>query len=100
MTMENVTLSIVIPCFNERENIIQILDKVDRAEIPNKEIIVVDDMSTDGTRDILGDKDGELTKSSKKDDSPDTGDLIHPKYIFALGLAFAAIAVFFKKKAY
>lgn len=56
MTMENVTLSIVIPCFNERENIIQILDKVDRAEIPNKEIIVVDDMSTDGTRDILEEK--------------------------------------------
>lgn len=53
MDKENVTLTIVIPCYNERENIIKILDKVDRAEVPNKEIIVVDDKSTDGTRDIL-----------------------------------------------
>lgn len=53
MDKENVTLTIVIPCYNERENIIKILDKVDKAEVPNKEIIVVDDKSTDGTRDIL-----------------------------------------------
>lgn len=54
--MENVVLSIVIPCYNERENIIKILDKVDQADVSNKEIIVVDDMSTDGTRDILEEK--------------------------------------------
>ena len=53
MDQENVTLSIIIPCYNERENIIKILDKVDQAKVPAKEIIVVDDMSTDGTRDIL-----------------------------------------------
>lgn len=53
MNKENVTLTIVIPCFNERENIIKILDKVDQAEVAHKEIIVVDDMSTDGTREIL-----------------------------------------------
>lgn len=53
MDKENVTLTIVIPCYNERENIIKILDKVDKAEVPDKEIIVVDDKSTDGTRDIL-----------------------------------------------
>ena len=45
--MENVKLSIIIPCYNERENIIKILDKVDESPILNKEIIVVDDMSTD-----------------------------------------------------
>lgn len=56
MDKENVTLSIVIPCYNERENIIKILDKVDQAQIPHKEIIVVDDKSTDGTRDILEEK--------------------------------------------
>ena len=38
------------------ENILNILDKVDQAEVANKEIIVVDDMSTDGTRDILEEK--------------------------------------------
>lgn len=56
MNKETITLTIVIPCYNERENIIRILDKVDQADVPNKEIIVVDDMSTDGTRDILEEK--------------------------------------------
>lgn len=51
--MDKVVLSIVIPCYNEKDNIIKILDKVDASPIPNKEIIVVDDCSTDGTRDIL-----------------------------------------------
>lgn len=53
MNKEDVTLTIVIPCYNERENIIKILDKVDKSRVPHKEIIVVDDKSTDGTRDIL-----------------------------------------------
>lgn len=53
MKLEDVTLSIVIPCYNERENIIKILDKIDQVEGFKKEIIVVDDCSTDGTRDIL-----------------------------------------------
>ncbi len=53
MKMNNTKLTIVIPCYNERENIIKILDKVEQSPVPNKEIIVVDDMSTDGTRDIL-----------------------------------------------
>lgn len=56
MNKENITLTIVIPCYNERENIIRILDKVDQASVPDKEIIVVDDKSTDGTRDILEEK--------------------------------------------
>lgn len=53
MKLEDVTLSIVIPCYNERENILQILDKIDQVEGIKKEIIVVDDCSTDGTKDIL-----------------------------------------------
>lgn len=51
-----ITLTVIIPCYNERENIIKILDKIDKADVPDKEIIVVDDMSTDGTRDILEEK--------------------------------------------
>lgn len=51
--LDKVTLSIVIPCYNERENIIKILDKIDQVKDLKKEIIVVDDCSTDGTRDIL-----------------------------------------------
>ncbi len=46
-------LSIVIPCYNERNTIRAIVDAVRSAPVADKEIIVVDDCSTDGTRDIL-----------------------------------------------
>lgn len=46
-------LSIVIPCYNERSTIRAIVDAVRAAPVSDKEIIVVDDCSTDGTRDIL-----------------------------------------------
>lgn len=50
---QNYVLSVVIPCYNEKDNIIKIVDRVRKAPIENMEIIIVDDMSTDGTRDIL-----------------------------------------------
>jgi len=46
-------LSIVIPCYNERLTIRKIVDAVRAAPVADKEIIVVDDCSADGTRDIL-----------------------------------------------
>jgi glycosyltransferase involved in cell wall biosynthesis len=46
-------LTIVIPCYNERNTIRLIVDAVRAAPVADKEIIVVDDCSTDGTRDIL-----------------------------------------------
>jgi glycosyltransferase involved in cell wall biosynthesis len=46
-------LSIVIPCYNERNTIRTIVDAVRAAPVTDKEIIVVDDCSVDGTRDIL-----------------------------------------------
>ncbi|HDL65198.1 MAG TPA: glycosyltransferase family 2 protein [Proteobacteria bacterium] len=45
-------LSIVIPIYNEEKTLLTILEKV-RAQDFEKEIILVDDGSTDGTRDIL-----------------------------------------------
>lgn len=45
-------LSVVIPVFNERETLMQLIDRV-RAVPVRKELILVDDGSTDGTRDIL-----------------------------------------------
>lgn len=45
--------SIVIPCYNEVQTIVEIIRAVKASELPNKEIIVVDDCSTDGTRDVL-----------------------------------------------
>ena len=47
------TLSIIIPCYNEERHIISLVKKVIESPVENKEIIVVDDCSTDGTRDIL-----------------------------------------------
>jgi glycosyltransferase involved in cell wall biosynthesis len=46
-------LSIVIPCYNERNTIRTIVDAVRASPVAEKEIIVVDDCSTDGTRDLL-----------------------------------------------
>ncbi len=46
-------LSIVIPCYNESKTIRLIVDRVRAAPIANKEIIIVDDCSRDGTRDVL-----------------------------------------------
>jgi len=46
-------LSVVIPCFNERNTITQVVEAVRRAPVESIEIILVDDCSTDGTREIL-----------------------------------------------
>lgn len=48
------TLSIIIPCYNEEATISKILEVVSNVQIPyHKEIIIVDDCSTDKTREIL-----------------------------------------------
>ena len=47
-------LSIIIPCYNEASTIEELLQRIERVPIPEKEIIIVDDGSTDGTREILG----------------------------------------------
>lgn len=46
-------LSIIIPCYNERQTINAILQAVQQSPYPDKEIIIVDDCSIDGTRNIL-----------------------------------------------
>ncbi len=51
-TIMSPKLSIVIPVYNERGTIVQVIESVRKLPI-DKQIIVVDDGSTDGTRDVL-----------------------------------------------
>ena len=46
-------LSIIIPCYNERNTIKALIDAVQQSPISDREIIIVDDGSQDGTRDLL-----------------------------------------------
>ena len=46
-------LTIVIPCYNEKDSIHTIIEAVRAAPVDDKEIIIVDDFSQDGTREIL-----------------------------------------------
>ena len=56
MPSSSATLSIVIPAYNEKTTIREILKRVGSAPLPEsmaREIVVVDDGSTDGTREML-----------------------------------------------
>ncbi|HWS45329.1 MAG TPA: glycosyltransferase family 2 protein [Acidimicrobiia bacterium] len=49
-------LSVVVPVYNERNTLVEILRRMRAVELPEgveRELIVVDDGSTDGTRDVL-----------------------------------------------
>jgi glycosyltransferase involved in cell wall biosynthesis len=55
-------LSIVIPCYNECKTIKQLVREVKASPVKEKEIIIVDDCSTDGTIDILRDIEDQVQK--------------------------------------
>ena len=55
--MTNIQLTVIIPVFNEKNTIEILLQKVLNNEIV-KQIIVVDDYSKDGTREIITKKFG------------------------------------------
>ena len=46
-------LSVIIPCYNEENTLKGILDKISNQNFIEKEIIVIDDFSTDNSRKIL-----------------------------------------------
>jgi len=63
------SLSVVIPVYNEVGTIQEILKQIRAVEMPNpRELIVVDDFSTDGTREIL---------QQEAEDHPDTKIFLH-----------------------
>jgi glycosyltransferase involved in cell wall biosynthesis len=49
---QDYTLSVLIPVYNEVRTLMQLLERVREVEI-KKEVVMVDDCSTDGTRDLL-----------------------------------------------
>jgi glycosyltransferase involved in cell wall biosynthesis len=49
----DVQVSIIIPCYNEEKFLPEIIDRVRRAPLKNKHIILVDDCSRDGTTELI-----------------------------------------------
>jgi len=66
-------LSIIIPVYNERELAPQLLERVEQAVLPDgvtREVVLIDDCSTDGTRDWL---------KELNDTRPDLTVLLHER---------------------
>jgi glycosyltransferase involved in cell wall biosynthesis len=51
--LESITLSVVIPCFNEVATLERLLSAVRSSPVPRVEIILVDDASTDGSAELI-----------------------------------------------
>ena len=49
-------ITVLIPCFNEKKTIEEVVDRINDLKDLNLEIIVIDDNSNDGTKDLLKDK--------------------------------------------
>lgn len=56
------TLSVIIPCYNEINTIQEVINKVKNTSIKSKQIIIIDDFSTDGTREFLNSIEDESIK--------------------------------------
>ena len=59
--MDKIKLSIIIPVYNEKKTIKDLTEKIFLTDIP-KEIIIVDDYSSDGTREILAEIESDEVK--------------------------------------
>ena len=55
-------LSIIVPCYNEEKTILSVIDEINEYSEFKKEIIIVDDGSTDKTKKILEDIDNNELK--------------------------------------
>ncbi len=53
LNKDELKLSVIMPCYNEKDTLEGVIDSVRNCGVKNLEIIVVDDYSTDGTRELL-----------------------------------------------
>src|SRR5947208_17007601 len=58
--MTEMKVSIVIPCYNEKNTIEKVIEAVRNAPLESSEIIVVDDCSQDGTQTVLQERVAQL----------------------------------------
>jgi glycosyltransferase involved in cell wall biosynthesis len=81
---ENFKLTIVIPVFNERETVHDIIKAVSATPY-RKEIVVIDDGSTDGTRDILATMQQDGLKVFMHDKNQGKGAALQTGFLHATG---------------
>jgi glycosyltransferase involved in cell wall biosynthesis len=77
-------LSVVIPVYNERQWVRELLRRVQDVPIP-KEIVIVDDCSTDGTRDILRELEGSDVRVILQDRNQGKGAALREGFRHAKG---------------
>jgi glycosyltransferase involved in cell wall biosynthesis len=79
-------ISIVIPCYNEKKTILNLLEQVLAVELSHeKEVIIVDDCSQDGTRDILSQIQDERVKVVLKEINQGKGAALRTGFAAASG---------------
>ncbi len=79
-------LSVIIAVYNEKDSLSQVIDRIDRVNIGiEKEIIIIDGCSTDGTRDILRQINGPSIKIIFEDERMGKGYALRTGFAQATG---------------
>jgi len=81
-------LSIVIPVFNERNTVVEIVRRVRSVELPgglDREVVIVDDGSTDGTREVLDQLRDSTVRIIKNDANQGKGHALRTGFAAATG---------------
>jgi glycosyltransferase involved in cell wall biosynthesis len=81
-------LSVIVPVFNERNTVVEVLRRMRAVELPDgidREIIVVDDGSTDGTRDVLNQLRDSTVRILMHDDNRGKGAAVRTGLTVATG---------------
>ena len=78
-------LSILVPVYNEEKTIKEVLEKVKHIDVPEKEIVIANDGSTDGTSEILSALQDDIIKVINYDKNEGKGSVIRKALEFVTG---------------